>query len=89
MTNAEATSYSFLLRLWAEGLPADPGPVHWRGHITNLIDERRRYVETLDDIVAFIQQYLDLAGGRSPDGDTDEDVPQRKDRPVEPPGGRP
>ena len=84
MRHAEATSYSFLIRLWAEGVREDSGSVHWRGHITNLIDERRRYVETLDDIVAFMQQYLDVASGRAPS--VTADTATDPDTHIEPPG---
>ncbi len=67
MSIDESTSHSFLVRLWIEGVSDDSGSIQWRGHITHLIDEERRYVETFDQIVSFIQRYLGVSGGPGPD----------------------
>jgi hypothetical protein len=52
-----ATAHTFIVRLWMED-SIEPGVGRWRGHVTHLIDERRIYVDTLDDVVAFIGGYL-------------------------------
>ena len=63
MNNAKSTSHSFLIRLWIEGVSDDLGTIQWRGHITHLIDEDRRYVETFDQIISFVQGYLGISAG--------------------------
>jgi hypothetical protein len=54
----ETTTQSFVLRVWVER-PAEPGvPMLWRGHITQLPTGSRRYVQTLDAVLAFIAGYI-------------------------------
>ena len=50
--------HTFVLRLWMEELTVT-GVRPWRGHITHVLDEERRYVESIDEIAAFIARYLD------------------------------
>ena len=48
---------SFVIRIWSEGHGEDGRPIP-RGHITHVLDERRIPVTTFEDIVGFIEGYL-------------------------------
>ena len=58
MRDFRLDGHTFVLRLWLEE-PEVTGTATWRGHITHVLDNERVYVETLDDIAAFIGRYLD------------------------------
>lgn len=55
MPNQEPRSHTFLIRIWIEEIPEQVGRLSWRGHITHLPDEERRYVQTFEEIARFIQ----------------------------------
>lgn len=57
MRDFRSDGHTFVLRLWLEE-PAVSGATAWRGHITHVLDDERQYVESLDDIAAFIARYL-------------------------------
>ena len=67
----EATTQSFVIKVWVER-PAERGvPMLWRGHITHVPSGKRRYVQSLDTVVAFIAGYIDamndaMDGGAEP-----------------------
>ncbi len=56
---AATDSHAFVIRIWLEEITATEAGL-WRGHITHVLDERRRYFENLPDVVGFITPYLDL-----------------------------
>jgi hypothetical protein len=60
---AEATSHSFLVRLWIEGVDPVARSIRWRGHVTHLIDEERRHVESFEHLNEFIEGYLVRSAG--------------------------
>lgn len=60
---AEATSHSFLVRLWVEGVDPVARSIRWRGHVTHLIDEERRHVESFEHLSRFIEGYLVRSAG--------------------------
>ena len=62
MASLEATSHPFLVRIWLEEGGNDGHPATWRGHITHVPSGRRRYLEDLDDIAAFVMPYLKEMG---------------------------
>jgi hypothetical protein len=55
-------SHSFVVKVWLEESVEEAGEATWRGHVTHVPDQDRRYVHTLDDILDFIAPYLDLMG---------------------------
>ncbi len=59
----EATSHSFLVRLWIEGVDPVARSIQWRGHVTHLIDERRQHVESFEQLTRFIESYLVRSAG--------------------------
>ncbi len=61
--NAEATSHSFLVRLWIEGVDPVARSIHWRGHVTHLIDERGQHVESFEQLNRFVESYLVRSAG--------------------------
>ena len=47
---------TFIVRIWAEvGDQRDP---EWRGHITHLPSARRKNIQNLEEIPAFIKPYV-------------------------------
>jgi hypothetical protein len=51
----ESVTHSFIVRIWLE----QDDEVRWRGHITHVPGEERRYVERLSDITDFIAPYVE------------------------------
>jgi hypothetical protein len=49
---------SFIIRFWPEEVDADSGRTKWRGHVTHVTSNRRRYIKKLQDINDFITDYL-------------------------------
>lgn len=55
-------SYAFVIRIWLEEDATANDAVFWRGHITNVLDHRRRYFQDLTGITHFIRPYLEQWG---------------------------
>jgi hypothetical protein len=64
MALPEANVQTFVLRIWLEDTQDDAGRTVWRGHITDVGNGERRYVQDLDGIVAFLVPRLELLGAR-------------------------
>jgi hypothetical protein len=65
--DAHPDAYTFVLRLWIEEDATDGRPLRWRGHITNVLDGRRRSVQSFHQVNRFIAEYItpdrpDLSG---------------------------
>lgn len=58
----EATTHSFVLKIWLEEAASNAGPLRWRGHITHVSDGKRRYLQNLIDLDTFILSYLQHMG---------------------------
>jgi hypothetical protein len=58
----EGATLSFVIRIWIEESSPAPGNVRWRGHITHVPSGRRRYLQALPEIVAFIAPYVEQTG---------------------------
>ena len=58
----ELDRHSFVIKLWVEEVIS--GQTKWRGHITHVSTEERRYVERLEDVTEFIHRYLIAMGAR-------------------------
>jgi hypothetical protein len=54
----ESERHSFIVKIWLEEGAAISGPMKWRGHITHVGSQERRYVERLKDVSSFIRGYL-------------------------------
>ena len=63
MDVSENAVHSFIIRLWCEEKECDAPLGIWRGHLTHVPSRQRRYIQTLDEIVTIILEYL-----RDPDG---------------------
>ena len=61
--------HSFVIKIWLEEETGSPGHEKWRGHITYVDTEERRYVERLAEITAFIEKHLAAAGAQIDEGD--------------------
>lgn len=60
MDSHGSQSHSFIVKVWLEESAEEADAATWRGHITHVPGQDRRYLHTLDDIVDFIAPYLDL-----------------------------
>jgi hypothetical protein len=54
--------HSFVIKVWLEEESDSTGRKKWRGHITYVNTEEKRYVGRLAEITAFIEQHLVAAG---------------------------
>lgn len=62
MDEPEATSHSFIVRVWLEETAEEAGQAVWRGSITHVPSGQRKYLQELGELVAFIQVYLRSMG---------------------------
>ena len=53
---------SFILKIWIEEASEEAEHVKWRGHITHVPSNSRRYVQNLDEIALFLTPYLEQLG---------------------------
>jgi hypothetical protein len=60
----ESNTHSFIVKIWLEETAAENDHATWRGHITHVPGGERRYLKQLNDIVAFIEPYLNEMGVR-------------------------
>jgi hypothetical protein len=62
----ELEKQSFIIKIWLEQAEQPSSQVKWRGHITHVGTNERRYVESLQDVASFIEKYLASMGAQSP-----------------------
>lgn len=62
MERSESNTHSFIVKVWLEETLEEAGHAKWRGYITHVQSGRRRYMEKLDDVGAFIAPYLESMG---------------------------
>lgn len=60
----ELNTHPFIVKIWLEETAQEAGRATWRGHITHVPSGRRRYLQDLGDILAFIIPYLESMGVR-------------------------
>lgn len=53
---------SFIIKVWIEETVEEAGQALWRGHITHVPSGRRKYIQDLERISAFIAPYLEEMG---------------------------
>ena len=67
MTKLPETSvHSFVIRVWLEETIDEAEEPKWRGHITHVPSNQRRYFDSLEDIKPIVKSYLDKDGSRYP-----------------------
>jgi hypothetical protein len=54
--------HSFIVKIWIEESLEEADEATWRGHITHVPSEERRYLQNLDDIIDFVAPYLHRLG---------------------------
>ena len=62
MKRVETSTHSFIVKIWLEETVEQGGKAKWRGFVTHVSSGRRRYVESLEDILEFIGRYLEEMG---------------------------
>ena len=66
MDQLESTTYSFILRVWLEDTSEHAAERVWRGHITHVPSNERRYIRSLDDIVTAVIELIQNLDVRHP-----------------------
>jgi hypothetical protein len=64
MEQLDVNTHSFIVKIWIEEAVDEAGGAGWRGHVTHVQSGQRRYVRSLDEIVAFIGPYLESLGAQ-------------------------
>lgn len=64
MDPSDATSHSFVVKVWLEEVADGTRSATWRGHITHVLSSKRRYVHDVGEIGDFILTYLEAMGVR-------------------------
>ena len=62
MDTYESNTHSFIVKVWLEDDDEQHGPPVWRGHVTHVPSNQRRYVDDLNGISKFISGYLERMG---------------------------
>ncbi len=62
MDEIESAAQSFVVRVWVEERADSTGRGIWRGHVTHVPGDRRRYLKSLDEIGDYIAPYLEAMG---------------------------
>lgn len=55
-------SHSFIVKVWLEESLEETSEATWRGHVTHVPSQERRYLHALDDIIDFIAPHLERIG---------------------------
>jgi len=58
----EANTLVFVVKIWIEESSNEINQTSWRGHITNLLDGKRKYFQELGEVTDFILPYLERMG---------------------------
>lgn len=64
MELSKIDTQSFIVKIWLEETAEEAGRATWRGHITHVPSNERRYLKNLDEIESFITPYLKKMGVR-------------------------
>ncbi len=62
MDEIESAAQSFVVRVWVEERAGRTGRGVWRGHITHVPGDNRRYLKDLDEIGDYLAPYLESMG---------------------------
>lgn len=62
MSLPENNRHVFIVRIWREPREVEGALPEWRGVIESTQDNQRRYLKSLDEIIAFIFPYLEKMG---------------------------
>jgi hypothetical protein len=54
--------HSFIIKIWLEEPATAAAPATWRGHITHVPSQTRRYLKDLPEIMVFVVPYLEEMG---------------------------
>ena len=70
MTTATVYGHSFIVRVWLEETGHEAVRTAWRGRVTHVPSHEQRYFENMQDLVSFVQRYL-----QGWEGGSDSDQP--------------
>ncbi len=51
-------THAFVIKVWLEGHAAESGAAIWRGHITHAYTNERRYMQSTDELVTFVNRFI-------------------------------
>lgn len=55
----ESSTHSFVIRVWLEETADEADQTKWRGHITHVPSNQRRYFDDLENIKQIVKSYLE------------------------------
>ena len=55
-------SQSFIIKIWLEDNMDQSKPPSWRGNITHVLSNERLYFQSLEEVKAFLAEYLHKMG---------------------------
>ena len=58
----EPAIFSVIVKIWLEEVATETGQTAWRGRVTHVPSNERRYVQSLEEITEFIARHLEDAG---------------------------
>jgi hypothetical protein len=58
----EPYTHSFIVKIWLEETIEETGQAEWRGYITHVPSNERRYVRNMNEIAVFVAPYLEAMG---------------------------
>jgi hypothetical protein len=58
MDAPESKVHSFIVKLWLEDAGDGTELAGWRGYVTHVPSGKRCYLQTLDDILSFVESYV-------------------------------
>lgn len=61
-------THTFILRIWIEPREIEGAAAEWRGMVEHVDSGQRKYLNDLDQIIAFIAPYLKEMGIKVPKG---------------------
>lgn len=64
MDSLEPGAQSFIVKVWVEDSTETGGQGAWRGHITHVLSQQRRYLKNLGEIEDFIAPHLQAMGAK-------------------------
>ena len=62
MSLSKDNTHVFIVRIWWEPREIEGAIPKWRGMIEHVPGDKRRYLEDLDEIIAFISPYVGQTG---------------------------
>lgn len=54
----ESQSHTFIVKIWLEETAEEAGRVIWRGYIVHVLENKRYYLNSLEEIPSYLRPYI-------------------------------